>query len=877
MLTSPLPGKRRDGPAAQVVQEIVREMALQSKPTDKADAGGVIDKVAAILGGQAAVGGHGANEVYAAVMEWWARAYGDEISNFTRDDFDGVMTQARQVPPSERQKDADAAWEALWTRRQERPLLSFKASRISGRGEIVPRILQNINPQATDAVALTLLVRCLAPDAASRSTVLDFVQQYYPRAPSVAGCWSSGLHEEEAFAQVWEQEAPPGPYFSEALEEYLDIAIGSHEFIYSSLRNIMGKPVKAYVVDGGRIEFQLDFTHGINMHYRLDGTTREITSSEGRGVLHCLLGNGHVLRFFQASGGIQGLADLVKAENLGREMRYDVKGEVWRIFEPHRGIWREASKDEPVTILSRFLQRLLGPIKEHAECLGAAEFNWLRGEYAPTVFGDAGGDDEESDDGDSDEGPARKKARRARGRAPGKAQRKASASVEAEHALGLLKTVIYKYVETPKHTGEVLKPLQHLLAVDFSVTRDKWHLLPCPNGVADLKTGELLPKAAPDDLFTYACPTEYDPDADIGPARAFFANYFPAEAYEDAAEQQALVRCLQQWFGYCLTLETALELCVWFHGPGSNGKTVIAKLLEEVLGKVENGGIHSAIPIAALCRGRGEINGALSDAKHARHVTISEVDKSTQHNEATLRALVSGETQHFRQMYQQDEKHTPRLKLSMFVNWLPTWEDPEAHANRRRHMYVPMPRIFVNPDDPVDQIQIAEYRRQGKPECLIATKNVRYCEEQVLPHLQGFLCFFVLGAMEYYKNGRIAIPQSLKEHQKQELSGKPGAVAEYVKDNLILAPDAKLLQRDILADFRTVTQIGEISFKERDFNKALHQAITERGLGWEHVQAYNGRDGSGRAKSGDKGILYRGITFKDAAKAPWNKSEKGGL
>ena len=56
---------------------------------------------------------------------------------------------------------------------------------------------------------------------------------------------------------------------------------------------------------------------------------------------------------------------------------------------------------------------------------------------------------------------------------------------------GLLKTVIYKYVETPKHTGEVLKPLQHLLAVDFSVTRDKWHLLPCPNGVADAAPARL--------------------------------------------------------------------------------------------------------------------------------------------------------------------------------------------------------------------------------------------------------------------------------------------------------------------------------------------------------------------------------------------------
>ena len=197
------------------------------------------------------------------------------------------------------------------------------------------------------------------------------------------------------------------------------------------------------------------------------------------------------------------------------------------------------------------------------------------------------------------------------------------------------------------------------------------------------------------------------------------------------------------------------------------------------MGTVEKGGIHSAIPIAALCKARGENNGSLSDARHARHVTVSEVDKSTKPNEAALRSLISGETQHLKQMYGKEVKCTPKLKLSMFVNWLPKWEDAEAHANRRRHIYIPMQRIFVNRDDPADKKQIDEYRAQGKPDCLIAPKNVRYFQQHVLPHLQAFLRFFVLGAMEYYKNGQIEVPQSLKEHQQQELSDKPGAASRW--------------------------------------------------------------------------------------------------
>ena len=102
------------------------------------------------------------------------------------------------------------------------------------------------------------------------------------------------------------------------------------------------------------IAFQLDFTHyskntgGLEpVHYQLDCMTRAITSSEGRGVLHRILGEGHVLRYFQKNGGIQGMAELAAAENISRYMRYDGTGETWRTtlccsccLAPPCGRWR---------------------------------------------------------------------------------------------------------------------------------------------------------------------------------------------------------------------------------------------------------------------------------------------------------------------------------------------------------------------------------------------------------------------------------------------------------------------------------------------------------------------------------------------------------
>jgi hypothetical protein len=145
---------------------------------------------------------------------------------------------------------------------------------------------------------------------------------------------------------------------------------------------------------------------------------------------------------------------------------------------------------------------------------------------------------------------------------------------------------------------------------------------------------------------------------------------------------------------------------------------------------------------------------------------------------------------------------------------------------------------------------------------------------------QAFLTFFVKGAMGFYKNFRIQIPQSLNEYQCKAVSNKAVLVAEYIEDNLEHGHDKKLLERDIDADFKKVTGTDALVLNETAFYKQLKSAIDEKSgdEDWANVRSYNGRDGSCRkdanGKDISKGMVYKNLRFKDRMKAPWHMSDQ---
>ena len=116
-------------------------------------------------------------------------------------------------------------------------------------------------------------------------------------------------------------------------------------------------------------------------------------------------------------------------------------------------------------------------------------------------------------------------------------------------------------------------------------------------------------------------------------------------------------------------------------------------------------------------------------------------------------------------------------------------------------------------------------------------------------------------------------PLDKKQDKLDQNSRKFAAVADYVDEHLILLPSAKLLRKDVHKDFFLVTEIDERDFNEQQFDQALKRAIAAKGPDWQglNVCYYNGRDGSGRPGKACKGMLWKGIAFKDPSKMAYNK------
>jgi P4 family phage/plasmid primase-like protien len=350
---------------------------------------------------------------------------------------------------------------------------------------------------------------------------------------------------------------------------------------------------------------------------------------------------------------------------------------------------------------------------------------------------------------------------------------------------------LFKFAQTPNNQSEILKILQKSLVMSF-VQMQKPYLLCCPNGLVDLREGKLMGKPKPNDFITDMCSTEYDPQADITPAVHFFERFFPLGAFPD---QQALVRFFQQYLGYSLTLENNQQFCLCIYGGGSNGKSVLNKMLQLVLGN----NICKVIPYESLLKARGQNNDALDDAKRARIVTMEEINdngKEKEPNSATFKNLVSGDTITTKSMYKKAKNSTPVMKLVFMLNKLPKIYFTD-YAVKRRLAVINFTSIFVDEQKAFDKQQADELRKRGAQECLIQVKDEMYFETHVRGHKQAFLRFLVEGAVAYYQTNHISIPASMQETAVAEASKPSGRLYAFFMQRLSPVDGASTALEDI--------------------------------------------------------------------------------
>ncbi len=190
------------------------------------------------------------------------------------------------------------------------------------------------------------------------------------------------------------------------------------------------------------------------------------------------------------------------------------------------------------------------------------------------------------------------------------------------------------------------------------------HDLVClANGMLDIGTGEFRPHDKKY-LATQILDFPFDEKADCPDWLPFLQDVIP----------DPLVRTqLQQFFGYCLTRETRYGKCLLLHGPGSDGKSTILKILQAMIGThncsaVQMGNLEDPFERATL---------------HNKLLNIATEEDKKAFGSAFFKAIVTGDFINASFKHKDFFTFRPYAKLAFASNFFPQVSDNTDGYYRR--------------------------------------------------------------------------------------------------------------------------------------------------------------------------------------------------
>ena len=206
---------------------------------------------------------------------------------------------------------------------------------------------------------------------------------------------------------------------------------------------------------------------------------------------------------------------------------------------------------------------------------------------------------------------------------------------------------------------------------------DPW-FLGVPNGVVDLRTGELR-GGRPEDYITMQATYPYDPGAKCPLWEETVAQVFALEG----KRRPEFVSYVQRALGYSLTGDCREEVFFLTTGnldddtkSGANGKGTIINTVAHVLGDYAENLGFSSLEWQHNRGGAGSATPDLAKLLHKRFVTASETNKGATFNAARIKALTGRDPITARELY------TSRVHLRARTQDVALGEPPAASERR---------------------------------------------------------------------------------------------------------------------------------------------------------------------------------------------------
>jgi putative DNA primase/helicase len=317
---------------------------------------------------------------------------------------------------------------------------------------------------------------------------------------------------------------------------------------------------------------------------------------------------------------------------------------------------------------------------------------------------------------------------------------------------------------------------------------DPWKLN-VANGTVNLKTGDLVHHKR-EDLLTKITPILYDAKAECPLFLQFLDDIF--------LSRQDLIEFVRRAIGYTLTGLTNEQVFFVCYGTGKNGKSVLLKVLEKLLGDYSR--VASFDTLSSRDVNPGAPRPDLVRLRDARLVVASEPDQRTHLSESTLKLITGQDTVVARSLHEKEQEFTPVLKLWLMANHKPRASESN-HGFWRRVRLIPFD--YRVPDD----------------------KQDKHLGEKLEAELPGILAWAVRACVDWQRSGlgeAAAVVAATQAYQDEM-----DVIGQFIGDRCVRDSNAIARKGELFDAFtKWCEENGEREMSKKTFGMRL----AERGI-----------------------------------------------
>jgi putative DNA primase/helicase len=325
----------------------------------------------------------------------------------------------------------------------------------------------------------------------------------------------------------------------------------------------------------------------------------------------------------------------------------------------------------------------------------------------------------------------------------------------------------------------IAKLIEGILGERTPSALDAHHdLLNTPNGVVDLRTGEL----GPHDwrlMFTRITKAEYHPDAD----RTMWNRAL------EALPNEKVRAWLQLRFGQALTGHTPDDArMLILEGSGENAKSTVFDGIRAATGDRMEGGYSVTVSKRLLMANPGDHPTELTELMGARIAFAEELPDGRNLDVSRLKDVVGTTTITARRMHRDSMTWAATHAIFVNTNYRLAVNETD-HGTWRRLALVLFPFRYVKPGDPLVGARDRRADLRVKP----------YFEKTADP---GVLAWLVEGARRWYEAGMMMPPMPKRVvRDTEDWREDADPVLGYVRDRLVVEPGHAIAAVDLAHDF----------------------------------------------------------------------------